>query len=214
MNKKLTRHHILAFIASTCLMLLALLGIFASDWFSQQYDPKVVVRKITQAFTPPPPPPKPVIKQATQTQLSIDLNAAGIGPALDITQVIIKQPPNPLLIPPDFNHAVSDFNLDLAIDWQAFGLGELDSMPVLLTQLKTVFPRSLARKGINQAKVSLDVFIDEQGNITLIGIKELPYKELLDSIHKIIRSSRFSVPTKNGQAVRARFIWPVEFKKT
>ena len=213
-KKRINRFHILAFIASSCLIALALLGIFASKWFASEYDPKVMVRKVTQTFTPPPPPPKPVSRPTTQNQPTIDLNTAGEGPTINITKLTIEQPLNPMISPPDFNHPPSDLNLDLAIDWQAFGLGELDSVPVLLTQIKAIFPRSLARKGITKAKVALDVFIDEKGNITLINIKEMPYEELLNSINKIIRTSRFSVPTKNGQAVRARFIWPVEFKKS
>jgi len=211
---KLNRYHVFAFISSVGLMLLALLGVFASNWFSTQYEPQVMVREVTQAYTPPPPPPKPVTRQTTPTQLTLDLNTAGTGPSLDITDLTIKEPLKPMLSPPDFTHQTSDLNLDLAIDWQAFGLGELDSVPVLLTQIKAIFPRSLARKGITKAKVSLDVFIDEQGSITLVNITELPYEELLDAIEKIIRTSRFSVPTKNSQPVRARFIWPVEFKKS
>ena len=213
MSNKLNRFHILAFMASCSLMALSILGIFAGDWFASEYEPKVMVRNITQAFTPPPPPPKPISQPTKQNQPTIELNAAGKGPAIDLTKLTIKQPPNPMISPPDFYHAPSDLNLDLAIDWQAFGLGELDTMPVLLTKVKTTFPRSLARKGIKQVIVALDVFIDEQGNITLINIKEMPYKALLNSIHKLIRKSRFSVPTKNGQPVRARFVWPVEFKK-
>lgn len=211
--KKLNRYHILAFISSVSLMLIVLLGVFASNWFATEYEPKVMIRKITQAYTPPPPPPKPATKQIQQTQLTIDLNTAGTGPALTTTELTIKKTLTPILSPPDFNHKMQDINVDLEVDWQAFGLGELDSVPVLLTKIKTVFPRSLVRKGINRANVSLDVFIDEQGTITLINIKSMPYKELLDSIKKIIRTSRFSVPTKNNQPVRARFIWPVEFKK-
>ncbi len=214
MKKKLNRFHVFAFIASCSLMLLALLGIFAGNWFANEYEPKVMVRKVTQAYTPPPPPSKPVSRPISEAQPAIDLNTAGEGPSLNVSELTIKQDFDPMLSPPELNHAPHDLNLDLAIDWQAFGLGELDSVPVLLTQIKAAFPRSLARKGIKKAKVALDVFIDEQGNITLVAIKEMPYKELLDSINKIIRNSRFSVPTKNGQAVRARFIWPVEFKKT
>jgi hypothetical protein len=214
LKKRPNRFHIIAFIASCVLMVLALLGILASNWFANEYEPKVMVRKVNQAFTPPPPPPKPVTRQTNTAQPTIDLNTAGEGPALAISNIVIKQDFNPMLSPPDFTHASNDFELDLSVDWQAFGLGELDSVPVLLTQIKSVFPRSLARKGIKKAKVALDVFIDEQGNITLVGITEMPYEELSDSIHKIIRNSRFSVPTKNGQPVRARFIWPVEFKKT
>lgn len=214
MIKKLNRYHIFAFLSSVGLMLFSLLGIFASNWFSAKYDPQVMVREVTQAYTPPPPPPKPITRQTTKTQLSLDLNASGVGPSLSVTNIKIIEPLKPILSPPDFTQQTSDLNLDLAIDWQAFGLGELDSVPILLTQIQAIFPRSLARKGITEAQVSLDVFIDEQGGITLISITEMPYDELLDAINKIIRTSRFSVPTKNSQPVRARFIWPVEFKKS
>lgn len=214
LKKKPNRFHVIAFGASCSLMVLALLGILASNWLANEYEPKVMVRKVNQAFTPPPPPPKPVNRQTSEAQPTIDLNTAGEGPSLAVSNIKIKQDFDPMLSPPDLNHSPNDFELDLAVDWQAFGLGELDSVPVLLTQIKAVFPRSLARKGIKKAKVALDVFIDEQGSITLVGIKEMPHKELSDSIHKMIRNSRFSVPTKNGQPVRARFIWPVEFKKT
>ena len=214
MKLTLNRYHVFAFLASIGLMIVTLLAVLASNWFSNEYQPKVVVRKVTQAYTPPPPPPKPVTRQAQQTQLTIDLSAAGEGPSLNITDVKIKQPLTPLLTPPEFDHAPTDLNLDLAVDWQAFGLGELDNVPVLLTKIRAVFPRKLARKGVNKAKVALDVFIDEQGRISLIGIKELPYEELLVPIENIIRTSRFSVPTKAGQPVRARFVWPVEFKKS
>jgi len=54
---KLNRYHIFAFITSIGLMLLVLLGVLVSHWFSAEYEPKVMVREITQAYTPPPPPP-------------------------------------------------------------------------------------------------------------------------------------------------------------
>ena len=54
--------------------------------------------------------------------------------------------------------------------------------------------------------------IDEQGKLTLLNILENPYPELRPEIERIVRSSRFSVPTKGTAAVSARFIWPVEFK--
>jgi hypothetical protein len=210
-NNKPNRFHIFAFLASCSLMVIALLGILASNWLANEYEPKVLVRKVNQAFTPPPPPPKPVTRPTTEAQPTIDLNTTGEGPSLVISNISIKQDFTPMLSPPDMTHSASDFDLDLSVDWQAFGLGELDSIPVLLSKLEAVFPRSLTRKGIKKANASLDVFIDEHGSVTLISIKEMSHKELADPIKNMIRNSRFSVPTKNGQPVRARFIWPVEF---
>lgn len=98
----------------------------------------------------------------------------------------------------------------LEVDWDAFDLDVLDSMPVLLTPIRAVIPRSLESRGINHILVKLDVLIDEQGQVTLIDVVQNPYPELASEIQKIVRTSRFSAPRKGDVPVRARFIWPIE----
>ncbi|MBB1372512.1 energy transducer TonB, partial [Pseudoalteromonas sp. SR45-4] len=98
------------------------------------------------------------------------------------------------------------------VNWDAFNLNQLDDLPTLLTPVKAVLPKSLTRQGVEIFTVKLDVFIDENGIVSLIEVVQNPYPTLKPAIDKIIKQSRFSAPKKEGEAVRARFIWPIEFK--
>jgi hypothetical protein len=100
----------------------------------------------------------------------------------------------------------------LDVDWQAFALNDLDGLPTLLTPLRVNLPKSLSRRGVDHVLLKLDVVIDEQGRLELVNIIENPYVELQPEIQRLVRNSRFSAPQKEGQPVRARFIWPVEIK--
>ncbi len=210
---KLKRHHIYALLLSLVCVSLAVSLLFINQWFSKQAERTVLVREVKMVSLAPPPPPPPTQQQQTPPQ-ALTLAIEGQGAAIEISLVeppkltIDAQTPVPLM------HAQPDWENELTIDWQAFGLNELDGLPQLLTQIKASFPNSLARKGIYQVIVKLDVFIDEQGSVSLIAIADNPHHELNSAIDKIIKSSRFSIPKKNGEAVKARFIWPVEFKKS
>ena len=210
---KVKRHRALSFIISLLLLGGALSLLFINQWFGESYNKTVEVRQVHLVSLPPPPPPA---EQQEQVESVLDMQLAieGSGPAIEMTlnsklDPLAKQPP----ARPTFN-ASTDWQTDLSVDWQAFGLDELDGLPTLLTQAKSVYPNSLVRKGIEQLVVKLDVFIDEQGALTLVAITGTHYPELDSVIKKLIRQSRFSSPIKNGQPVRARFIWPVEFKKS
>ncbi|MDP5212228.1 energy transducer TonB [Pseudoalteromonas tunicata] len=209
---RLKRHHIYALILSCLLLCSAVSLLFLNQWLSNAVQAKVEVRQVHTISLPPPPPPP--VQQQTQTPVqTVTLAVAGQGAALNLTLVpqvkvdIVTPEPVLLTQPP------TDWQAELDIDWQAFGLDQLDGLPQLLTPIKAQFPNSLVRQGILHVVVKLDVFIDEQGQVSLIAITDNPHPELVSSIHKLVKTSRFSVPKKNGQAVKARFIWPVEFKK-
>ncbi|PCJ42192.1 MAG: hypothetical protein COA71_06280 [SAR86 cluster bacterium] len=174
---------------------------------------EIIIREITLASPPPPPPPPPQ-QQQERIEPEIQLNVDGNGPPIAISEVHMEDPLDALqLVSPDIKTLTADWTLDLQVDWSAYGLDELDSTPVLLTSLNADWPRVLTSQGINRVLVKLDVFIDETGRINLVSILENPQPELNISIERVVRTARFSIPQKSGQAVRARFIWPVEFTK-
>ena len=210
---KIKRHHFYTTLITLCLMLLAVALLFANDWLAKRIEPEVEVRSIQVASLPPPPPP-PAPQQVVQTQQTLTLSLEGEGPAMDISLIKVDQPQMHLAPPPVTMQMEIDFNNDLAIDWQAFGLDQLDSIPTLLTRVSTLYPRSLARRGIKQVELRLDVFIDERGQPSLITIQGQQYPELIPAVTKLIKRSRFTPPTKDGINVAARFVWPVEFKKS
>ena len=172
-----------------------------------------MVREIVLASPPPPPPAPPVQQQMQESVPQLQLAVEGDGVAIAVSDVEMPETVEESLQlrAPEMRNTNIDWNLDLAVDWSAYGLDELDGMPSLLSSLRVEFPRSLTSRGIRSALVRLDVFIDESGRVSLISILENPYPELQSAIQRVVRNARFSVPQKGGQPVRARFIWPVEF---
>lgn len=211
---RLKRHHFYAVLLSCLLLCSAVSLLFINQWLGNTLQQKVEVRQVHTVSLPPPPPPPPVQQQTDVPVQAMTLAVSGQGAALNLSLVppvkVEMLAPEPVLM----TQAPTDWQSALDIDWQAFGLDELDGLPQLLTSIKASFPNSLVRQGVFQVVVKLDVFIDEQGLVSLIAITENPHSELVSSIHNIVKTSRFSVPKKNGQAVKARFIWPVEFKKS
>ena len=98
-------------------------------------------------------------------------------------------------------------------DWNAVGLEQLDSPPRLLGKLKIDYPNSLVRKGIDSVNIEVDVMIDETGKVVLRQILGSPPAEIVEPLKTLINRARFTAPTKDGTAVRAAFIWPLEFSK-
>jgi len=210
---KIKRHHFYTLLITVAMMLVAVALLFANEWFAKRIDPEVLVREVHVASLPPPPPPPPP-QQTVQVEQTLSLSLEGDGAAMDVSLVEVERPQLMLTPPPMTVQMNVDFSDALNIDWQAFGLDDLDSVPSLLTRAKTKYPRALVKQGILQVTVKLDVFINEQGKPTLIAIRSKYQKELSNAINELVKRARFTPPTKDGQPVAARFVWPVEFKKS
>lgn len=202
-----TRRHLGASLLSISVLALALLTL----WVAQvQFvePPSVVTLRMVGTAAPPPlePPPPPQTSRAA-LKASVTVQVQGTGPTVYITkiepQLDLGQPDRPIL-----DDRQSKWQ-ELAIDWNALTLNELDAMPTLLTPVRVKFPVSLSRRGVKQVLIKLDVVIDEQGLVTLVDIVSNPHPELTSEIHQLLRHSRFSAPQQDHQPVRARFIWPV-----
>jgi len=191
-------------------LLLAVLKL--SENSSQAAEPQLIVRKIDVA-APPPPPPAPPVQQPNDSSTALDLSFSGGSQTVAMSfktskataQLKLPKPPNKLLNRPDWN-------INLKQDWQAFGLGDLDQLPRLLTPIRVDFPDSLKRRGINKALAKLHILIDESGQVFLQNIKQLDYPELKPGLKQAVQQARFTTPKKSGLAVKAEFIWPVELK--
>lgn len=175
-------------------------------------QPTVTIRQASLA-PPPPPPPPPAQKKQQQTEADLRLDVSGEGPGIAVSNTEVTQTiENIDLENIDMKNFSADFNLNLDVDWSAFSLDQLDGNPVLLTELQARFPQSISSRGVQSAIVRLDIFIDEGGRPSLIAIVQNQYPELEELIATVVKRARFTVPKRNGQPVRARFIWPIEFK--
>lgn len=207
--KRNVRHPLFAFGLSLLVLACMLLLLWLGQLAEQVIDDKVVVREVALVALPPPPPSVQQ-SQAAEPMQSLVVQGAGASiQAVDIKiesklSIIKPQTPNMSVTAPKWQ--------PMSVNWDAFSLNQLDGLPSLLTQVKAKIPKRLSRQGINKFVVKLDVFIDEDGRVSLINITENPYSELTPEINRIIKQSRFSSPKKDGEKVRARFIWPIEFK--
>ena len=195
------------------LSLMTLLIVLADSVFDSQHatQAELTIRQVTLAAPPPPPQVQRAdVKQMSSPNLQLD--AAGQGAqmqislkALDLDLVKLKLPEVKV------NNLHTSMLNSLDFNWQAFGLSELDELPRLLTKLSPLFPESLKRRGIKKVDVQLSVMIDERGGVLLKRINLNPYPELTKSIKRLVSQARFSIPKKNGVAVRTTFNWPLEF---
>ena len=197
------------------LSLITLLIVLADSVFNSQHatQAELTIREVTLAAPPPDPPSqvkRPHVKPMPSPNLQLD--AASQGAQMQISLKPLDWDLTKLKLPEvkvDNLHASMLSSLDFS--WQAFGLSELDELPRLLTNLSPLFPESLKRRGIKKVDVQLSVMIDEKGGVLLKRINLNPYPELTKSIKRLVSQARFSIPKKNGVAVRTTFNWPVEF---
>jgi outer membrane biosynthesis protein TonB len=208
-------NHRRAIALSLGALLVALL-IGAEQWLQNRpllQPDQVEVRSIELSAPPPPPPPPKPQTQQQSTARAVELELAGGGASVELgtpeidVQLQVAEPEVPELT------SAPEWSSQLSVNWEAFGLAELDQLPQVVNSPRTVFPNALVRRGVTQATVELDVMIDEQGRVSLRGVRSNPYPELRPLIDKVVQKTRFTSPTKQGQPVRAVFTWPVEFAK-
>ncbi|MEM1261969.1 MAG: hypothetical protein AAGH76_06215 [Pseudomonadota bacterium] len=177
-------------------------------------NPEVKLQKISMAAALPPPPPPPRQRQQSTAQEAFNLdlgqsttNALKLPPARiqQTLSVADLQAPIPDMPAPEFD-------MDLNASIQEFGLAQLDGRPRLLTSLSIQFPDSLRRQGIDSVRIQAQVVIDQNGGVTLRRLIDNPHSELEPQIRSLIRRARFTPPEKDGQRVRAAFIWPLTLK--
>ena len=162
---------------------------------------------------PPPPPPPAAARQPQPPLATIELFENLSSPVALVVREAVAEPfsiealekPEVALEPPALAH-------DLSVNWAAFGLDQLDTLPRLITDLKVRFPKHLTDRGVVRAAVELSVMIDESGAVHLKRVVRNPHPELDAEIQRMIRRARFTMPTKDGVPVRAAFVWPLLFE--
>lgn len=204
--KRPSKPQVISSLLSITVLTLALTALWFGQFLPKSSPDDVVIREISVSMPPPPPPAPPVQQEVVDTPLTLQIEGTGITlPKIEIKKPIEKIKPNV----PVIETSPSEWQ-SLAVDWQAFSLNQLDALPKLLTTLKIKLPKKLSRQGIKKVLIKLDILIDVDGQVSLVNIVENPYPALIGEINNLVRNSRFTPPSKDNEAVRARFIWPVE----
>jgi len=94
-----------------------------------------------------------------------------------------------------------------------YSVGELDATPRLLRHGSAAFPPGLARQGITSGTVVLEVELSPRGAVTVRRVISSSHDELVAGARRIAAASRFTPPTRNGQAVSAVMRWPITINR-
>lgn len=166
------------------------------------------------AVMPPPPPPKKTSEASHTQAVKLDLRHQGKGPSLRLSNANVRIE-KPKIEAPELDNFTPDLSLNLtAFDLSGFALNELDQQPQLMTPLHIEFTAQMKRSGVKKIKIKLHVVIDRNGNVLLKKIKENPYPQLNSAIRKLTQKAKFSAPTRQGEKVKAEFIWPLVLKES
>jgi len=94
-----------------------------------------------------------------------------------------------------------------------YNVSELDGSPRLLRHGSATFPADLARKGVSQGTVVLEIELSTGGAVSVRRVVSSTHPELIATAKRVASASRFTPPTRRGQPVRAVMRWPITIKK-
>jgi outer membrane biosynthesis protein TonB len=94
-----------------------------------------------------------------------------------------------------------------------YAADELDGQPRLIRHGSTPFPSSLSRQGVTRGTVTLEVELSERGTVQVRRVVSATHPELVSGARRVAAGARFTVPRKDGRAVKAIMRWPITIKK-
>lgn len=94
-----------------------------------------------------------------------------------------------------------------------YQVNELDGKPRLIRHGRAVFPKSLARKGVTRGTVMFEVELSERGAVRIRRVISSTHPELVSAARRVASGSRYTSPTRHGQAVKVIMRLPVTIKK-
>lgn len=156
---------------------------------------------------PPEPPPPPEEEEEAEEEPELEeppqrLNLSQLEAALN----------------PGFGSVVGDaidlssFDVSgtLASEILTFELRDLDRRPRRLRAVPPNFPLEFQQQGL-RGVVKVVVLIDEEGNVTVEGVEEATHDDAVQPVRQAVSRWKFEPPQKDGQAVRARYVQPINY---
>ena len=159
--------------------------------------PSPLLDEVKDAFKPKPPKMKQQLTEVPVQQLALSLNP-GMGVAL-----AAGVPSMP---------AIGKVDLTAEIE-KIFNFDELARVPTLLNarMIRADFPRELARQGVKQARVELEILIDKRGRVRVDRVLSSSHShpKLKEAARKAASQARFSITKVDGRAVVVRGRFPI-----
>ena len=172
-------------------------------------EPDLKVREVSFSPPPPEPPPPPPEEEPPPEPEETPPDMPEEPPPIQIDALDVALNPGAgdavaMGIPtPDLNVA-SDMTHEIR---KLFTFEDLAEAPRLINAPRFRFPSKLARRGVDEGKVVVEIDILPSGRAELRRIISATHPELIDAARSIVRSARFTKPEVDGrpQAVRGRF---------
>ncbi|NRA27807.1 MAG: energy transducer TonB [Opitutales bacterium] len=179
-----------------------------TQYFEGGGDDDQQLRRVNTTLPPPPiefeepppieePPPETQVEELEQVQPEISLSSlgaslqAGVGGATVSTGIDFDTQPDTL-------------------EEMIFSIRDLDRVPRRISGRPPEYPFDLKRNKI-EGKVRLSVIIDETGRVTVEKVVESTHRDFERPAIESAESSVFEKPTKDGKAVKIRYVYPFVF---
>jgi len=171
-------------------------------------EPNLKVREVR--FSPPPempppppdepqpPEPEPIPPELPQEPPPIQIDALDVALNPGAGDAVAMGIATPNL------NMESDMTQDIQ---KLFTFEDLAEAPRLINQPRFRFPSQLARRGIDEGRVVVEIDILPNGRAELRRIISSTHPDLEEAAREIVRSARFTKPEVDGRAqtVRGRF---------
>lgn len=175
---------------------------------------------------PPEPPPTPAITEVSDipdpSRVPIPRAEIPMDVRMPVDTFFSDLPPAPLPViaaptprpaPPPVRTTAPPRTPPPPPVRDTYNVGELDATPRLLRHGSAAFPPALARQGVTSGTVVLEVELNPRGAVTVKRVISSSHNELVDGARRIAAASRFTPPTRNGQAVSAVMRWPITINR-
>jgi protein TonB len=202
---------------SVTIGLVVVLLIFLLVPLTQMFEPPPQDETVLEAIevsVAPPPPPLPSLELSPPAEDADppppELKTPPSMPTLEQMQLLL----NP--------GTGGDLSLELGLDLNfqsesaeqlidLFGFDELDQVPHVKRYGRFNYRSVLQRRGVG-GYVELLIFIDTSGRVEVQEVLSYSHREFIAAAKAGAAATRFSPPLRNGQPVRAKYSWRIEFR--
>ncbi len=111
----------------------------------------------------------------------------------------------------DFSISMFDYAKKGDFNVEVFSLDMLDKIPRRIDNTRIVYPKQMLNRGI-EGEVKLMVIIDKTGALSIEQVLQATNNFFKECAIAAVSQFVYETPTRNGKAVKARFILPIPFK--
>ena len=173
-----------------------------------------------EMVTLPPPPDPPILEEEPPAQRAEEAltEFEQEPPSMELSQLEVSLNPG---IGEALSMGVQSMRFDVDLDVVAaiqdvFDFDELAQPPSLVNarQIRLKFPPELARRGVKEVKVLVEILIDRDGKTKPVRVisSSVTHPKVDQEALRAVRQARFTVTKVDGRAVQVRARFPLTLR--